>query len=107
MAVGARRAFEELPENERQRWLNLPFTGCDGLPRTGQTWVRSGVLTATIFIPPNTDLALELLTEALRNGTQPPERKITAAKSIPSIEELAAHRGKSSLASGLGHGAGA
>src|SRR6266705_3110960 len=41
MAVGARKAFEELAnESERERWLKLPFTGCDGLPKTGQSWVR-------------------------------------------------------------------
>src|SRR5947209_12977111 len=53
MAVGARKAFEELPELERDRWLRLPFTGCDGLPKTGQCWVRSGILAATVFVPPN------------------------------------------------------
>ena len=32
MAIGARKAFEELPnESEQERWLKLPFTGCDGL----------------------------------------------------------------------------
>ena len=42
MAIGARKAFEELPnEADRERWLELPFTGCDGLPKTGQAWVRS------------------------------------------------------------------
>ncbi|MGH9677700.1 MAG: sugar ABC transporter substrate-binding protein, partial [Candidatus Acidiferrum sp.] len=39
MAMGARKAFQELPnESERELWLKLPFTGCDGLPRTGQSW---------------------------------------------------------------------
>jgi len=55
MAVGARKAFEELPnEADRERFLKLPFTGCDGLPKTGQAWVRSGLLAATVFVPPNT-----------------------------------------------------
>src|SRR6202047_713854 len=55
MAIGARKAFEELPnEVDRERWLRLPFTGCDGLPKTGQAWVRSGLLAATVFVPPNT-----------------------------------------------------
>jgi len=48
MAIGARRAFEELPnESESERWLKLPFTGCDGLPKTGEAWVRTGLLAAT------------------------------------------------------------
>src|ERR1700682_942246 len=51
MAMGARTAFEELTnELEKERWLDLPFTGCDGLPKTGQSWVRSGILTATAFV---------------------------------------------------------
>jgi ribose transport system substrate-binding protein len=38
MAIGVRRVFQELPnEAERDRWLSLPFTGCDGLPKTGQS----------------------------------------------------------------------
>jgi ABC-type sugar transport system substrate-binding protein len=88
MAVGARKAFAEIAEGERTRWLKIPFTGCDGLPKTGQAWVRSGVLAATIYIRPNTDLALEMLTEAIRTGSQPVERKLLAAESIPSLEDL-------------------
>ena len=31
MAIGARRAFEEVAESQaRKDWLSLPFTGCDG-----------------------------------------------------------------------------
>ena len=89
MAAGARKAFSELPAGDRERWLKIPFIGCDGLPKTGQSWVRSGLLAATIFVPPNTDLALEMLTEAIRTGSQPPERRITIAESIPQMKELA------------------
>src|SRR5438445_7104821 len=35
-------------QSERERWLALPFTGCDGMPDTGQAWVRSGLLAATV-----------------------------------------------------------
>jgi ABC-type sugar transport system substrate-binding protein len=95
MAAGARRAFSEITEGDRERWLKIPFTGCDGMPQTGQAWLRSGVLAATIYIPPNTDVALETLTGAIRTKSQPPERQLTVAKSLPSIEELAAGRTKS------------
>lgn len=89
MAVGARKAFQELSsEVERDRWLNLPFLGCDGLPNTGQSWVRSGLLTATIFIPPNTGQAMEMLVEALQSGKIPPERVLTSASSVPPLEQL-------------------
>lgn len=89
MALGARRAFEELTdETERERWLNLPFFGCDGLPKTGQAWVKSGLLKATIFIPPNTGQAIEMFVDALQRGKQPPERALTVPVSIPSLNEL-------------------
>jgi ribose transport system substrate-binding protein len=89
MAVGARKAFQELPsEMEKERWLGLPFLGCDGLPNTGQAWVRSGVLTATIYVPPNTGQAIELLVEALQNGKIPAERILTKAVSMPALDAL-------------------
>ena len=89
MAAGARKAFAEIAEGDRERWLKIPFTGCDGLPKTGQSWVRSGLLAATIYIRPNTDLALEMLTEAFRAGSTLPESKLLVPESIPSLEELA------------------
>jgi ABC-type sugar transport system substrate-binding protein len=89
MAVGARKAFQELStEVERDRWLRCPFLGCDGLPNTGQAWVRSGLLTATIFIPPNTGQAIEMLVDAKQNGKVPPERVLTPAISVPPLETL-------------------
>jgi ribose transport system substrate-binding protein len=89
MAAGARKAFAEIGERERERWLKIPFTGCDGLPKTGQAWVRNGLLAATIYVRPITDLGLEMLTEAIRTGKQPPERTLTTPESVPSFEELA------------------
>src|SRR5579862_9512295 len=90
MAVGARKAFSEIAENERARWMKIPITGCDGMPKTGQAWVRNGTLAATIFIRPNTDLAMEMMVEALKSGAQPPESKITDPESVPSLADLAA-----------------
>lgn len=89
MAAGARKAFAEIAGSERNRWLKIPFTGCDGLPKTGQSWVRSGLLAATIYIRPNADLGIEMLTEAIRTGSQPPERRLIAPESVPSLKELA------------------
>jgi ribose transport system substrate-binding protein len=94
MAAGARKAFAEIGERERERWLKIPFTGCDGLPKTGQAWVRNGLLAATIYVRPITDLGLEMLTEAIRTGTQPPERTLTVPESLPSFEELAVRTSK-------------
>lgn len=89
MAIGARNAFEELRDDaEKERWLSLPFLGCDGLPKTGQAWVKDGLLAATVFVPPNTGQAMEMLVEALERGKQPPERALTTVVSVPSLGDL-------------------
>src|SRR5690349_20273757 len=90
MAMGARKAFSEIAEADRARWMKIPVTGCDGMPKTGQAWVKNGSLAATIYIPPNTDLAIEMLVEAFKSGTMLPDRKVTEPESIPSLAELAA-----------------
>jgi len=95
MAIGARKAFSEIAEGDRARWMKIPFTGCDGMPKTGQTWVKNGSLTATVFIPPNADVAIEMLVEAIKTGANLPDQKVTPASSIPSLADLAAGtRGK-------------
>jgi ribose transport system substrate-binding protein len=90
MAMGARKAFSEIAESDRARWMKIPITGCDGMPKTGQAWVRNGSLAATIYIRPNTALAIEMLAEAFKSGSMLPERKVTEPESIPSLAELAA-----------------
>lgn len=90
MAMGARKAFNEITGPERERWIKVPITGCDGMPKTGQAWVKSGTLAATIFIRPNTDLAIEMLVEAFKNGAELPENKVTDPVSVPSLAELTA-----------------
>ena len=93
MAIGARKAFEEVPnEGDRERWLKLPFTGCDGLPKTGQAWVRSGLLAATVFVPPNTGQAIEMFVQAIQQKKRPPERVFTVPTSIPPLSALKPQR---------------
>jgi ribose transport system substrate-binding protein len=89
MAMGARKAFSETTGADRARWLKLPFLGCDGMPKTGQAWVRDGKLAATIYIRANTDLAMEMLVEALQRGATLPDCKITEPESVPSLADLA------------------
>ncbi len=88
MAMGARKAFGEITESERPRWMKIPITGCDGMPKTGQAWVRNGTLAATIYISPNTDLAIEMLVGWFKGGAALPERKVTSPESVPSLAEL-------------------
>ncbi|MGA7292552.1 MAG: substrate-binding domain-containing protein [Terriglobales bacterium] len=88
MAIGARKAFEECSDL-RERLQKMPFLGCDGLPKTGQEWVRSKQLAATIVIPPNSDQAIEMMVKSIASSTLPPERTFTTNKSFPALEILA------------------
>ncbi len=95
MALGARKLFRNCPTpRPAQRWLSLPFIGCDGLPKTGQAWVKRGLLTATIFAGPNTGQALEMLVKAFQSGTMPPEQTLTAPLSIPPLDHWLCSRPK-------------
>lgn len=83
MAMGARRAFEELGDMKaRDSWLSLPITGCDGVPKSGQSWVREGRLAAT------------LVANALTTGTQPAERTLMSPISFPALKDLAKAKGQ-------------
>jgi ribose transport system substrate-binding protein len=88
MAIGARKAFEECRGDE-EGWKKIPFLGCDGMPKTGQEWVRRNLLAATIYIPTNADMGIEMMAKAIKNGTMPLERTFTIAKPFPSYEVLA------------------
>ena len=91
MAMGARRAVEaQFSGAEREKWKALPFIGCDGLPKTGQAWVKNGLLAATVVLPPNAGLALEMLVHAMKTGEQPRELVYTPTTSLPTIEALQA-----------------
>jgi ribose transport system substrate-binding protein len=89
MAMGARKAFEAIGNpREREKWLGLPFIGADGLPKTGQAWVRTGLLTATVVTPPMAGQAVQLMASALRTGMHVPERTVAYLESYPPIEKL-------------------
>lgn len=88
MAMGARKAFEESPHKLRQSWLQIPFLGCDGMPNTGQEWVRRGLLAATVLSPPTAPVAIDLIARFLQHGIMPPPRTLTETRSIPDIETL-------------------
>jgi ribose transport system substrate-binding protein len=91
MAMGARKAFTGMDNlSERDRWLRLPYVGCDGVPKTGQTWVRTGSLAATVIIPPTAGRALTIMHQALQTGVRPPERASTTPESFPPVEQLSA-----------------
>jgi ABC-type sugar transport system substrate-binding protein len=89
LALGARRAMEEQTNgptgNSKSR---VPFLGVDGLPKTGQAWVRQGILAATIIVPPTTSHALNALVALLESRGQQPERTLVAPESFPLPDAL-------------------
>jgi ribose transport system substrate-binding protein len=90
MTIGARKALIELPVAERKPWLDIPFLGCDGVRKTGQEWVRTGQLRATVVIPPMAGHALEMLVKAIDSGSMPAERTLCSPRSFPDIADLGA-----------------
>ncbi|HEY6337897.1 MAG TPA: substrate-binding domain-containing protein [Candidatus Sulfotelmatobacter sp.] len=100
MAMGARKAFVDLTEKDREQWLSTPFLGCDGVTKTGQEWVRCGFLTATVITPPTAGMAMEILVKAIRTGAPPPENTASVARALPALEELAKRRVESKTMAG-------
>jgi len=93
MGMGARKAIEEtVVDADRDHWLGIPIIGCDGVPRTGQTWVRTGRLAATVVVPPSTGEAMTLMTKALRSAASVPEHFFTTPTPFPAIEKLVPRR---------------
>ncbi|HEY7097894.1 MAG TPA: substrate-binding domain-containing protein [Terriglobales bacterium] len=93
MASGAKKAFQQLTSGPaRDRWLSIPFIGCDGMPKTGQAWVRSGLLTATVIVPANAGKAIEMLVQAVNTGGMPPERTMTVPASYPALNSIASNQ---------------
>jgi ribose transport system substrate-binding protein len=89
MAMGGRKAFQEVSDHDsRQRWLSLPYLGCDGVSKTGQAWVRNTSLAATVVIPPLAGQALDMLVTAIRTGAMPPEITQVTPHSFPALEAL-------------------
>jgi len=89
MALGARKVFSGLSNlDERDRWVHIPYLGVDGLAKTGQAWVRDGLLTATIVVPAIAGQAIRMLGPALFAGKAVPERTFTVSESLPPLDKL-------------------
>ena len=89
MAFGVKRALNDLPPGPlRERLLNLPMLGCDGLPASGQAWVRQRRLRATVIVPVLAGVAVELLVKAIGSGRPPLEHTVVPPASYPPLAEL-------------------
>jgi ABC-type sugar transport system substrate-binding protein len=96
MAVGAKKALQEFAVSgpEKERWLSIPLLGCDGVPKTGQAWVRSGILAATVVAPPIAGQALDMLVHALQAHVTPQDMTLVASRSFPPLESLGSRPGQ-------------
>jgi ribose transport system substrate-binding protein len=89
MAAGAKKAFQQVGSGEaRDHWSGLRFLGVDGVPKTGQAWVKQGMLKATIITPPLAGIAVEMIVAAMRSGKFPDEITLVEPRSYPAIEVL-------------------
>jgi ribose transport system substrate-binding protein len=89
MAMGARKAFEDALEGEeRDRWSRLPYTGCDASSGAGQEWIRQGLLTASVFMPPTAGVAVETLVRTMQTKMPAPLRHQMSPVSYPALETL-------------------
>jgi len=87
LALGAKRAMQQQTAGEeRVSKSRLPYLGVDGLPKTGQEWVRKHLLAATVIVPPIAGTALELIVAAIRKQARPPERTLVPPRSFPEAE---------------------
>jgi ribose transport system substrate-binding protein len=89
MAVGAKKAVKELATDmDQEQMSRIPAIGCDGVPSTGQSWVRTGSLSATVIIPPSCGKAIALMTRALQSKAQPAEHTYTQPEAFPPVDVL-------------------
>jgi len=66
----------------RERWLKLPFTGCDGLPKTAKRGPQRSP-GRDRFCVSNTGMAIDMLFQAIQNGKRAPERALTVPLRSP------------------------
>ncbi|MGC2790375.1 MAG: substrate-binding domain-containing protein, partial [Candidatus Sulfotelmatobacter sp.] len=89
LALGARRAIEERATGLKQdHKTGLPFLGVDGLPLTGQAWVRRGILAATVIVPATTSHALDALVATMQGRLRQAENTLVAPQSFPGLDVL-------------------
>jgi ribose transport system substrate-binding protein len=89
---GAKKAFQtNASEPDRTKWLALPCAAV-GISSQIKPLVDQRLLRAAVVTSLTLDVALELLVQAMKDGSQPPEQTYVDAHSYPSLEELAQMR---------------
>jgi ribose transport system substrate-binding protein len=91
LAIGARKAIEQPTTGPKGNHKSrVRFLGVDGLPETGQAWVRRGILAATVIVPPTASHALNDLVAALQSNEKHRESTLVAPESFPAANAIAA-----------------
>jgi ribose transport system substrate-binding protein len=92
LALGARKAFQNLDNQEQQkRWLGVPFIGI-GILSQVKPLVDGHILAAAVVTSVTMEIALRILVRAIETQVQPSERTIVEASSFPGLDKLAAKR---------------
>jgi ABC-type sugar transport system substrate-binding protein len=90
MAMGARRALEEVAKTREGFPSAIRVCGCDGSPRYGQRYVTEGKLTSTVVMPPVAGRAVDEVASMVGKAEQPPVRILLEPTSFPDLTTLAA-----------------
>ncbi len=86
---GAQKAFEtKAGESERAKWLAIPCLGA-GVASQLKPLVDHGTLRGAVLTSITMDKVLDMLFQAIKTGSQPPEHTYVEARSYPSLDELA------------------
>jgi ribose transport system substrate-binding protein len=92
LALGARKAFQNIDNQEQQkRWLGVPFIGI-GISSQVKPLVDGHVLAAAVVTSVTMEIALRILVRAIETQVQPPERTIVEASSFPGLDKLVTKR---------------
>lgn len=86
--TGARKAFDDTPVGDREKWRAIPCMGV-GVAERSKPLVDQGSLCAAVVTSLTMDRAVEMLARAMTSGTKPPEHTFVEAYSYPEVEELA------------------
>lgn len=87
--LGVMKALEtNTSASDRIKWLAVPRAGL-GTSNRVRPLVTQGVLTAAVVTSLTLDKAIEMLAQAITEGSQPREQTFVEAHSYPSLEDLA------------------
>jgi len=88
MAAGARQALTATARELRRQVGPVGFTGCDGASSFGQRLVASGILTATVLVPPVAGRAVDEWVAMRARGVTPPPEIVLDVLSYPDLTRV-------------------